>query len=540
MRLFNGGLIINNIVLPINASFEEAFLVARDRLKRLGAWSKDLSLSIFKRSIDARRKDDIKLVYSVLASGELPVLSNEKMAKAGVSMYSRARPVIEYGTEVHGGKVLVVGAGPCGLFAALLLAECGIKPIIIERGGSIAERTEEVESFKNSRILDENTNIQFGAGGAGTFSDGKLITRINDPLTNYVLERFVEYGAPCEILNSARPHIGTDVLSVVIQRMIDKIVSLGGEIRYHCRFIDYIQGERGIKAAVTTDGEIECSNLILATGHSSRDTYTRLINRGLDIVAKSFSVGMRIEHLADDIDRAMYGEYAGHPSLGHAEYNLSYNTKQRGVYTFCMCPGGVVVPATSEAGGVVSNGMSYHKRDGRNSNSAVCCIIFTSDYDGTALGAIEFQRRIERAAYIAGGSSYSAPITTVGDLFSSKRGTEPTRIIPTYMDGEGVSIASPYDYLPSFVVDNIKNGIQAFDRQIQGFAAAEAILTGAETRTSSPVRILRDSELGICPGIDNLYPSGEGAGYAGGITSAAIDGLRTALKIIKKYRHMGG
>jgi uncharacterized FAD-dependent dehydrogenase len=290
----------------------------------------------------------------------------------------------------------------------------------------------------------------------------------------------------------------------------------------------------GICEITTDKGAIKTGALVLAIGHSARDTYSMLMSKGVRLEAKQFSVGMRIEHLTEDIDRAMYGDFASHPALSHAEYNLAHNTKERGVYTFCMCPGGVVVPAASEEFGVVSNGMSYHARDGKNSNSAVVCSVFREDYGSDPASAIEFQRKIERAAYKAGGENYSAPIITVGDFLSGDLKNEPSRIMPTYMDG-GVKLARAEEYLPDFVTKGIKNALLDFDKKISGFAASDAILTGAETRTSAPVRILRDRDTGLAPGFDNLYPIGEGAGYAGGITSAAIDGLKAAINIVKRF-----
>ena len=355
-------------------------------------------------------------------------------------------------------------------------------------------------------------------------------------MSAYVLQRFVEFGAPSEILYLAKPHIGTDVLSVVVENMISRIVDLGGKIMYHTKFIDYKTSGAKITGIVTNRGDIDCSALVLAIGHSARDTYGTLIERGFDIVAKPFSVGMRVEHSTDIIDRGMYGDMAGDPRLGHAEYNLSYNTKERGVYTFCMCPGGTVVAAASEEGGVVVNGMSAHARDGRNSNSAVCCSIFKEDYGSDPRAAIEFQRRIERGAFIAGGSDYSAPIITVGDFLAGKCSTEPCEILPTYMDGAGVRLADPSTYLPANVVDLLRRGLLDFDRKINGFAYRNAVLTGAETRTSSPLRIMRNNDTRLATGYDNLYPAGEGAGYAGGITSAAIDGVYTAIAIINRFK----
>jgi uncharacterized FAD-dependent dehydrogenase len=363
-----------------------------------------------------------------------------------------------------------------------------------------------------------------------------LVTRINDGLSEYVLEKFVEFGAPDEILYLAKPHIGTDILCKIVDKMISRIVELGGQIKYHTQLIDISVSNGEIVSAKTNNGDIECGAMILAIGHSARDTYEMLLNKGLFIEAKNFSVGMRIEHIAYDIDKSMYGDKAGDPNLGHAEYALSHNTKQRGVYTFCMCPGGEVVAATSEEGGVVVNGMSHHARDGRNSNSAVVCSVFKEDYGATPLDAIKFQRSIERAAFLAGGENYSAPIITFGDFVNNKALSDPKRIVPTYMEGSGVKLALPDKYLPSFISTSIRDAIFAFDNKIKGFAALDAVLTGAETRTSAPVRILRNNESRLALGFNNLYPSGEGAGYAGGITSAAIDGIRTALALMKKFK----
>ena len=528
--------LVNNISLSLDASLEEAFSVAGKKLKSLGLNTAEAEFSIYRKSVDARKKNDIKIVYSVLSKNIYGKFSEKKGKESGITEYSYTEPTCEIGTETLNSPIVVVGCGPAGLFAALILAERGYKTILLERGGSVEERNRAIEKFKNDRILDVNTNIQFGAGGAGTFSDGKLVTRINDSMSSYILRRLVEFGAPSEIMYSARPHIGTDILSTVVNRIIDQICKLGGEVRFHSLVTDYIETAGRITAVKTERETIPCSALVMAIGHSSRDTYNMLLNKGVDIVAKPFSVGMRIEHPASVIDTGMYGEYAGHPALGHAEYNLSYNTSKRGVYTFCMCPGGEVVAAASEVGGVVVNGMSRHSRSGRNSNSAVCCSIFKEDYGSNPKAAIEFQRKIEKNAFITGGSNYSAPMTTFGDLLDNRFKTEPTIVKPTYMDGGGVKIADPNKYLPTIVVDHIKQGIIDFDKKIHGFAMREAVLTGAETRTSAPVRIVRDNETRLATGFTNLYPCGEGAGYAGGITSAAIDGVRTAFSIITRFK----
>ena len=530
-------LVVNNIKLPVNASVEEAFSVAERRVSKLLSNTRELKFSIYKRSVDARKRSDIRFVYSISVKGEFGNLNEHRLKDADITVVDQQNGLSAVpGNEALFAPPLVVGAGPAGLFAALLLAERGYAPILIERGGSISERRNAVKKFYEHHILDTETNIQFGAGGAGTFSDGKLVTRINDPLSSYVLRRLVDFGAPEEILYLAKPHIGTDILAPVVEKIADEIERLGGKVLYHTKYDSTVR-RRGNTVAITDRGEIEYGALILAIGHSARDTYTNLIRDGYGLVGKPFSVGMRIEHLAENIDKALYGDFAGHSNLGHAEYNLSYNTKVRGVYTFCMCPGGEVVAAASEDGGAVVNGMSYHSRAGKNSNSAVVCSIFKEDYGSTPEKAIDFQRKIERAAYSAGGSDYSAPIITVGDFLHGRCISEPKDVIPTYMNSSmHTKIISPNEYLPDFVCASIKNALCDFDKKISGFASDTAVLTGAETRTSAPVRILRNEDTRLAFGTDNFYPCGEGAGYAGGITSAAIDGLKTAIKIIERYK----
>ena len=530
-------LLINNIKLPVNASETEAFSVAKGVLKRAGLLSFVKGYSIFRRSVDARRKPEIFFVYSVAAIGDFPSIDEGKQKKFGIALQEPLmKPKAEIGDRRLSAPPVIVGSGPCGLFAALLLAEEGYNPIILERGGSVSDRHKAVEAFNTTKTLDTNTNIQFGAGGAGTFSDGKLVTRINDPLTNYVLDRFVEFGASEEIRYIAKPHIGTDVLSKVVDNIIDRICELGGRIFYHTRFISPITDNGQVRAVLTDKGEFPCGALILAIGHSARDTYESLLSQNFSIEAKSFSVGMRIEHLAEDIDYAMYGDGANNEKLGHAEYTLSHNTKTRGTYTFCMCPGGVVVAAASEEGGVVVNGMSYNSRSERNSNSAVVTTVFREDYGAEPMAAINFQRSIERSAFLAGGSDYSAPIITVGDFLSGECKTMPKRILPSYMYGKNVKLARPESYLPDFVCNGIKSALTDFDKKINGFACPDAVLTGAETRTSAPVRIVRDNETRLAKGFENIYPAGEGAGYAGGITSAAVDGAKSALALMKTWR----
>ena len=530
-------ILVNNVKLPVDASHTEAFSVAKRVMKNSGLLSFVNGYSIFKRSVDARHKPEIYFVYSVAVHGSFPEISEKTQNKFGFSVQnSVSDPTIVIGNQALSAPPVVVGSGPAGLFAALVLAENGYNPIILERGGSVEDRKIATEVFNSNHILDTETNIQFGAGGAGTFSDGKLVTRISDPLTSYVIEKLIEFGAPEETRYIAKPHIGTDILSVVVSKVIDRICELGGSILYHTKFISAVTENGTVNSIKTSKGDIKCGALILATGHSARDTYKSLLDANFSIEAKPFSVGMRIEHLANDIDYALYGEGAKSPNLGRAEYSLSHNTKQRGTYTFCMCPGGLVVAAASEEGGLVVNGMSYHARSGLNSNSAVVTSIFPSDYGNTPHLAIEYQRNIERQAFLAGGGEYSAPIITVGDFLSDKCSTEPSKIIPTYMSGSNVKIARPENYLPDFVCSEIKSALSAFDRKISGFACKDAILTGAETRTSAPVRILRNQDTKLALGYSNIFPSGEGAGYAGGITSAGVDGVKSALALMKIYK----
>ena len=539
--------ILEGISVPVGTSEEDVLRKARQQLGQklrskggAGQWT----YRLFKKSVDARKREDIRLVYAVLASADADGagLSREQLDRAGLKPLSKESMTLTKGTAPLGARPLVVGMGPAGLFCAYLLAREGYAPILIDRGDCVADRVRSVEAFYDHGALDTESNIQFGAGGAGTFSDGKLLTRISDPRCTLVLETLKDMGAPEDITLKAKPHVGTDVLRTVVQRMLDEITRLGGDVIYRCRLDSYDRLPDGTFSVQTNKGSISCGVLVLATGHSARDTYEMLLSRGAVLIPKPISVGVRIEHLREDMDTMLYGRFAGHPDLGAAEYHLSDTKGERGVYTFCMCPGGEVVAAASEEDTVVVNGMSHRARDGKNSNSAVAVSVQPSDFEpvngSPVLGGIAFQRRIERAAFIAGGRDYSAPVQTVGDFLTGNGAhTAPARVQPTYGGGERYRLAPMDNVLPPFVCASLRYGLGSFDRKVKGFAMAEAVLTAPETRTSSPVRMCRGEDL-CALGQPGVYPCGEGAGYAGGITSAAVDGLKVAEAILAVYRPM--
>ncbi len=495
-----------------------------------------LGARLCKKSVDARKKEDVHFVCA--AEVEIDGDEGKLLSRRRDPSVQRVRP---YRYEPPScGKLpqrpVVVGFGPGGMFAALLLAQAGQRPIVLERGQPVEARAASVEGFWKRRVLDPQSNVQFGEGGAGTFSDGKLITGTGDARIRKVLEELVKAGAPEEILYEAKPHVGTDKLPGVVRAIREEVIALGGEVRFSTQAAGFHirEGRLAGLRLRTPSGEefLECSQAILAVGHSARDTFQALYSLGLPMEAKAFSVGARIEHPRALIDRAQYGPFAGHPALGAADYKLSCHLANgRGVYTFSMCPGGSVTGAASEEGGVVTNGMSPWARDGENSNAALLVGVGPSDFGGEGpLAGIAFQRKIEQAAFQAAGGDYSAPAQRVADLLEGapSRGLGPVR--PTYQPG-----VVPGDLswcLPDFVIQSMRAALPLLGRRLSGFDSGDALLTGPETRSSSPVRILRDESL-QSPGARGLYPCGEGAGYAGGIVSAAVDGLRCAEAVLR-------
>ena len=530
-------LLIERIRVDIDCPDEMIANKAKEKIKKAGINTSALHFRLYKKSIDARNKENIRFECAVLAEGEFPskVLNDKALARLQARVLFEEEPTLTFGEEPIPASPVVVGMGPAGLFAALLLAQNGYNPILIDRGGSISERAADVARFRAEGILNTESNVQFGAGGAGTFSDGKLITRINDPLCNYVIKSLVTFGAPEDITVKAKPHIGTDILRVVVDNILQEIERLGGRVIYHCRMDAITECVDNTLKVKTTQGDISAGAVLLAPGHSARDTYRYLIMQNYAVEAKPMSVGVRVEHLQADIDRALYGDFAGHPNLGPAEYALSDTKGERGVYTFCMCPGGEVVAAASEEGGLVVNGMSYHARNNPNANAAVAVSIKCDDYEreegSIPLGAIAFQRRIERAAFLAGGKDYYAPVMTMQDFLEDARTHARGRVVPSYRDGK-VREADFGQVFPHFVTDSLRYGFRSFGQKIKGFDAPDTMLTAAETRTSAPVRILRNKETMTAIGHPLIYPCGEGAGYAGGITSAAVDGLRAAMALM--------
>lgn len=492
--------------------------------KRAGVLPEDVgAFKILKKAVDARKKTDVYYVFT--AACEMKKNPN------GFSEYKEKGYSLPKGKKPNK-RPIVVGTGPCGLFAGLMLARAGFEPILLERGADVDKRRSIVESFWKSGKLDSRTNVQFGEGGAGTFSDGKLNSGINDERCKYVLETFAEHGASPDITYAAKPHIGTDVLHGVVKNIRAEIESLGGEVRFLNTLVGIdvwdgrvcgarIENERGVYTEETED-------IILAIGHSARDTYRMLKDMGIALEQKDFSVGVRIEHRQSMINKSQYGDFA--ELLGAADYKLSAHFENgRSAYTFCMCPGGYVVASASEEGGVVTNGMSNRARDGKNANSALLVNVKKEDFTSEdPLAGVDFQEKIEKKAFLAGGKNYCAPCQYVGDFMGYERHNS---VEPTYKPG--VTFCDIGKIFPEFVTETLRLAIKEFDKKLKGFADGGSVMTAPETRSSAPVRIVRDAET-LMAGIYGLYPAGEGAGYAGGIMSAAVDGIKAAEAMIQK------
>jgi uncharacterized FAD-dependent dehydrogenase len=529
---------LTELRLPLDHSDEELRTAI---LRELGIEPKDLvSYSIFRRSFDARRRGAIALIYhlDVETTREAEIL-RRLHGHPNIGLNIGPTPDTSYSfptraPEDLASRPIVIGGGPCGLFAGLLLAQMGFRPILLERGKKARERTIDTFGLWRKKILDPESNVQFGEGGAGTFSDGKLYSQIKDPghRGRKVLTELVEAGAPPEILFVNKPHIGTFRLVKVVESLRAKIESLGGEIRFQNRVEDLII-EEGIedgkvRGVILADGQrLAADHVVLAVGHSARDTFEMLFRRGVYIEAKPFSIGFRIEHPQSLIDRCRFGTQAGHPLLGAADYKLVHHCRNgRSVYSFCMCPGGTVVAAASEPGGVVTNGMSQYSRDERNANSGIVVGITPADYPGGPLAGVDFQRHWEQRAFELGGGTYEAPGQLVGDFLAGRPSTAFGSVLPSYRPG--VRLGDLSSSLPQYAIEAIREALPAFDRKIKGFAMKDAVLTGVETRTSSPIRIQRNEDDLQSLNTEGLYPAGEGAGYAGGILSAAVDGIRVA------------
>lgn len=521
-------IIINQIKCPLNADKDRVIAKA---LNASGISSNDVAdAQIHKTSLDARKQNNIHFVHSVFIRLKDPdkekALCDGKISMNYVES-SRLDPTVS--TTKKDGIVVIAGFGPAGIFCGLVLAEYGYKPLILEKGQSVDERTSSVSHFWQTGELNVQSNVQFGEGGAGTFSDGKLTTRIKDPICRYVLDRFVEFGAPNEILTKAKPHIGTDNLRKIIKAMREHIISLGGEVRFESELSDFSSVNGSVTAVKYDNDTLPCSALVLAIGHSARDTFKMLADKGVFLEPKPFSVGARIEHKQSDVNESLYGKHADNPLLPVGEYQLSHRDKSgRAVYTFCMCPGGTVVPAASENGGIVTNGMSEFSRDGKNANAAMAVSVSPKDFGGSPLDGIDFARQIEQNAFKATGS-YCAPATTVKGFLEHKPDLK-SNISPTY--ALGIKLVEFRDIFPKYITDMLEVGLNKFSHKMKCFGDGDAILTAPETRTSSPVRITRTSEFNSVS-LNNLYPCGEGAGYAGGIMSAAVDGIKVALKIME-------
>lgn len=523
---------VNNIRVPLSYTDDTVKKKVCRELKINDSTVKNISL--FKRSIDARKKDNIYFLCSV----DVELSSNESAVVKKCKNASLVKPYKYEVRDYKGDKSpLIVGMGPAGLFAALILAQSGAKPIVIERGNDVDSRTADVNSFWSGTKLSTNSNVQFGEGGAGTFSDGKLNTGTKDTRQRKVLNEFVKHGAPEEILYNAKPHIGTDKLKTTVKNIREEIIRLGGRVMFETKLVGLKSNNGKVTSVVIEQNgrqsTIDADSVILAIGHSARDTFEMLYNKNLPIEAKAFSIGARIEHLREEIDKSQFGSFAGNKALGAAYYKMNVRTEDgRGAYTFCMCPGGKVVNASSEENMLCTNGMSEFARDQVNSNAALLVGVTPKDYKSNhPLGGMYFQRELEGAAFRLGGENNNAPVQRVEDFINNRKSTATGSVTPSITPGYELSDLNTI--LPEYVSANMKTAIKDMGKKLKGFDNGDAVLTGIEARSSSPIRILRDNESLQCVGLSGLYPCGEGAGYAGGIISAAVDGIKCAESVIK-------
>lgn len=526
---------LNNLRVGLDNERELQDIAAR----KLGIAKDNIgTIKILRRAVDARRKNNICLVYHLeleLRGSSQSLQRLQQKNKDLQPVVIQELPEIKMGQEALPAPPVVVGAGPGGLVATLILARAGYKPLLLERGKDLEARLRDVEHFWRSGEFNPASNVQFGLGGAGTFSDGKLTTRVNDPLMDFILRLFVEAGAPSSILYEHKPHVGTDELRKMVAGLVQSIEEAGGSIRYETQVTDLIVQDEKVTGVITGNGEkIKAGAVLLAIGHSARDTYAMLHNKGVAMESKDFAIGLRVEHAQELIDRAQYGDFAGHRALGAADYTLIHHCRELGrtAYSFCMCPGGMVVASASEEGGVVTNGMSNYHRDSGSANSALVVNVGAADWGGSVLGGIEFQRHYEQLAFAAGGRNYRAPAQNVRSFLEGNVPALDAAVSPSYRPG--VVATDLASILPDYVGAALREGIRSFDKKITGFASA-GVLTGVETRTSAPVRIIRGKN-GESVSHANLYPVGEGAGYAGGIMSAALDGYHAAEKVMERFR----
>ncbi len=520
---------LTEIKLPLDHA-ESA--LAASILERLGIDEDELvQYTIFRRGIDARQRSAIRYIYTLDAEvvDEQAVVGRAKSLQRVAPAPDTSYRFVAHAPPGYAARPIVIGTGPCGLFAGLLLAQMGFRPLILERGKAVRERTKDTFGLWRKSILNPESNVQFGEGGAGTFSDGKLYSQIKDArfLGRKVLSEFVKAGAPPEIFYVSKPHIGTFRLVGMVENMRNTIHGLGGEIRFGCKVTDVIVEKGNVQGVTLANGDrIAARHVVLAVGHSARDTFEMLHARGVYIEPKPFSIGFRIEHPQSVIDRARYGKFAGSPLLGAADYKLVHHCRNgRSVYSFCMCPGGTVVAAASEPERVVTNGMSQYSRNERNANAGIVVGLTPEDYPGHPLAGIEFQRHWESCAFEAGGRNYCAPAQLVGDFIANRASAALGTVTPSYTPG--VRMTNLNTCIPAYAADAIREALPAFEKQIRGFAMNDAVLTGVETRTSSPLRITRNAAYESL-NTRGLYPAGEGAGYAGGILSAAVDGIEVA------------